>query len=132
MSVFKDIDALRIEGDVKYFTEKESDTVRIKVPTVHGKELLEITEIADSMRLIPLSYEPEAIIGTINKIIIKHNIYVLDRYKTKALKVFDFSGKYIVTVGKSGGGPEEYAEPTDFLVTEVDIKIYDQFKQRIM
>jgi len=90
---------------------------------------LKLSTLIDSIEFVKLSNEPEAVIGNINKIVVQDScIYILDRYKTKSLKKFSRRGNYLTIIGKQGAGPEEYIEPTDFIVWDNEIIVYDQFK----
>jgi hypothetical protein len=95
--------------------------------------ILTLGNVLDTIYGIRLETTEKSIIGTIDKIDIRsNNIYALDRYKTKSLKVFDTNGKYLFTVGNTGNGPSEYVEPTDFFVDDNEIIVYDQFQSKFL
>jgi hypothetical protein len=97
-----------------------------------GKELL-LSEVVDSVWYLKLDNSPEAILGGIDKIILTDNhILVLDRYKTKSIKMFDLYGKFIQNIGNIGKGPDEYIEPTDFIHINNKLIVFDQFTHKLL
>lgn len=133
-NAFKDVKTETFEKNVKELELSNNDNyIKINIPNVANDENLNLSSIVDSISYIKLSNDPKAIIGVIDKIEFSDtHIYILDRYKTKTLKVFDNKGSFITQIGKRGEGPEEYNEITDFVILEKNIILYDQFKQRMM
>lgn len=128
-SHFKDIDPEKIESGIKDLLPLENAPITISVKNLSKNQSVKLSTLFDSITVVKLSNEKEALIGNINKIVAKDNyIYILDRYKTKSIKKYAFDGDYIATIGTIGQGPEEYIEPTDFNVYGNEIIVYDQFK----
>ena len=128
-SHFKDIDPQKIESDVRELCSLENNPITIHVGNLEKKQTVKLSTQFDSITFVKLSNEKNALIGNINKIVIRDScFYILDRYKTKSIKKFTFEGNYIATIGILGPGPKEYIEPTDFNVCENEIVVYDQFK----
>jgi len=126
---YRNIDPSVFESDVKNLVVSEGNPIKIQITNWDKDHQLNLSTLFDSIEYVKLSNEPEAIVGDINKIVIHDTcIYVLDRYKTKSLKKFSRKGAYMATIGKRGPGPEEYMEPTDFMVTADEIIVSDQFK----
>ncbi|GHS91507.1 hypothetical protein FACS1894174_00640 [Bacteroidia bacterium] len=154
ISEFRDINPQKYEGNESLFSESDKQPVTIKVDQFKNSDpfqlpamekgvtievdqfkdmlLLNLSSFLDTIWHVKLSNKDAATIGIINKIIFHDNcIYILDRYKTKSLKKFSAGGNYLSSIGKYGGGPGEYAEPTDFVVTNDEVIVYDQFNVRL-
>jgi len=130
---FKYVNPNKIENKINNFPIPNGKGILIKIPNPSDEEYLKESSIFDSIGYIKLSNSPNSIIGEINKIVFKDDfIYILDRYKTKALKKFTKTGDFICQIGNTGDGPNDYIEPTDFSITENEIIIYDQFKHRMI
>ncbi|MCL2651079.1 MAG: 6-bladed beta-propeller [Candidatus Azobacteroides sp.] len=126
---FKNIDPTVFESDVKNLIFSDNDPIKIQITDWKKDHQLKLSTLFDSIEYVKLSNEPKAIIGDINKIVIHDTcIFILDRYKTKSLKKFSNKGNYLATIGRQGAGPEEYVEPTDFIIQEDEIIVSDQFK----
>jgi hypothetical protein len=75
------------------------------------------------LNLFPWNSE-ESLFGYVDKIIIHSDkFYILDRTKTRRINVFDSSGKFSHTIGKIGGGPEEYMKIEDFTIDEKNSQV---------
>jgi hypothetical protein len=126
---FRNVDPREFESDIKTLTLSESNPKKIQINDFSKNQNLNSSALFDSITYIKLSNEENAIIGNINKIVIEDScFFILDRYKTKSLKKFHSDGSYLATIGKQGAGPEEYVEPTDFIINNGEIIVYDQFK----
>jgi len=126
---FKDVNPSQFEGNVKKYILSDGNPEKIQIKDWGKEQLLKLSTLFVSIEFVKLSDEPEAVIGNINKIVIQDTcIYILDRYKTKSLKKFSIRGEYLATIGTRGPGPEEYFEPTDFMVSKDEITVSDQFK----
>ncbi len=98
----------------------------IRVDKVFSENLsINLSDIVDTAKYIPLETREEFLIGTVSKVhISKDRIYILDSWQSKSLFVFNKSGKFLNKVGKLGKGPGEYLQPIDFEVDEINRKIY--------
>lgn len=83
-----------------------------------------LSNLIDSIQIVPLETHSNGLFGGISKVIIKAGrIYIFDARKANALLVFDQNnGKFLFKVGSRGGGPGEYNLLKNFDVT--DDKIY--------
>jgi Txe/YoeB family toxin of Txe-Axe toxin-antitoxin module len=98
-----------------------------------GSEIIDIKDMLDSVRYIHLETSDECLIGEINKIVYYDDkYYILDRAKTKKLLCFDSTGHFERLFGRTGQGPGEYVEPTDFMVTSSYMIILDQFAHKLL
>lgn len=135
MADFHDVNASKIEQNINLidFDNSANPTV-INVPYINSKSMiLELSQFVDSISYIALSNSDEATLGGIDRLEIQDSIiYILDRYKTKSLKAFDMNGKFLYRIGSNGEGPGEYTEPTDFMISENEIIIFDQFQLKLI
>jgi hypothetical protein len=89
-------------------TESEHKGEVIKINPREAEEFVNLSEIADSIKLIKLQTEGDDVIGMARRIIIKKKyIYVQDVIQ-KVVFVFDKDGKYVSKLNKQGRGPGEY------------------------
>lgn len=105
----------------------------IKISDKNYSNSIQLSEIADSIKVIRLESTNCPPIGNIDKII-QHNdlIYILDQRKGKCISAFSPDGTYITSIGVRGNGPGEYIEPTDFDVINDRIVVLDQFKSKLI
>ncbi|MGM0945202.1 MAG: 6-bladed beta-propeller [Bacteroidota bacterium] len=76
--------------------------------------------------LIPLETSSESLVSKIDKVVLHEDkIYILDGFSEARIKVFDTSGNFLQTIGKTGEGPGEYRNPVDFFLKDGFIFIYD-------
>lgn len=133
MSQFRAISSEKVMGNAARGIITPGLKVIINQTKIEDKARLYLSDIVDTICGIKLETTETSVIGTIDKIRIKNAlIYVLDRYKTHLLKVFNIKGTYISTIGRNGNGPGEYVEPTDFYVDNKKIIIYDQFQSKLL
>ncbi len=112
--------------------EYETDKTEMLGIDVSGDNFLEIMPMVKSYRFIPLETADDCIIGEINKVQYANNrYYILDRRQRKQIFVFDENGRFLMPVSKTGRGPGEYIEPTDFYVTDSTIVVYDMFTHKL-
>lgn len=89
-------------GDIPLKTLKIDSTV-----TIESKDL-----IAD-ISVVRLESSWKNVIGHIDQLLFADDkIIVFDRYKAKAIFVFDKNGKFLNRIGMLGHGPQEYVEPS--------------------
>jgi hypothetical protein len=129
---FEHVDVEQVSKNLTYTKPKVGLNKRIKIEEFTNSSLY-LPDVLDTMYGVKLDNHPDAIIGTIDKMRITNDaFFLLDRYSSKSLKKFDREGKYICTIGKLGGGPGEFYQPTDFSITEKEVVIYDQFKKALL
>ncbi len=120
----------QIEGTDKiaFFNQQQSAPKVIRVGEYSDK--LQMSEVLDIQKIVPLETTAESLIGEIRKIkVFKDHIYVLDAFKSKKLAVFDMQGKHIRNIGTNGDGPGEYKDMQDFTINtdNNDIIILDKW-----
>jgi len=96
-------------------------------------EKLDISSLfEDTIDIIPLETSSNFLISDIQKIVSKNeNIFISDRVN-QVIYTFNNSGKYIRSIGKRGGGPDEYSELGDFILMGDSVLIQDKFLNKII
>lgn len=111
--------------------KKLTDEVTTISISCEKNQVLNLSEFADSIEIIPLETRDNNLIGWIHRIISTPDRYYLSSavsYTTQKLFVFDKSGKFIRQIGKEGEGPQDYMEMSDFtLVGDSTIKITEVY-----
>src|SRR5690606_38961247 len=93
-------------------TSMAFDTVRVDVNMARS---VTIDEGIDSLLIIALESSPEAIFGTIEKLIVSDSlIFIKDNRYSKAIFVFDMTGHFQYKISNVGAGPREYEDFIDF------------------
>lgn len=101
------------------------DTVRVDMNTAKS---VTIDEGIDSLFIIALESSPEAIFGTIEKLIVSDSlIFIKDNRYSKAIFVFDMAGHFQYKISNVGAGPGEYQDIFDFDVNGEDIYVNEKF-----
>ncbi|TKG94550.1 6-bladed beta-propeller [Puteibacter caeruleilacunae] len=91
-----------------------------------------LSEVVESIQLIPLESQEECFIREIRKLEHYNNrFYILDQAK---VFVFDQEGKFLSQIGKQGNGPEEYSMVSDFWIDKGSgiIGLMDPNKKHIL
>jgi len=88
----------------------------IDVESVIGTgKIRNASDYIKEIKYIPLETSREAMVGNIRKIFIHDKkIYVSD--DKKVINIFDMDGRHLNTLNKTGRGPEEYLNLTDFTI----------------
>jgi len=129
---YKDVDSKSLIKDLDISDIDTSSLEIIKI-SKDDEHILKTSELFDSVEYIPLSNNPDAILGRITKLIVAHNSYfVNDDVLVKSLKRFALDGSYIATIGSRGEGPKEYLEPTDFTIQDSLVLVYDAVRDNIL
>ena len=98
----------------------------IRINPNQAREVVNLSEIVDSVKYIKLETGPGYLMGRILRIIIKEKyIYALDLSR-QSIYVFDKEGKYVSVLDKQGKGPDEYLRLGPIIIdnNEEFIKIY--------
>lgn len=97
-------------------------------------QVLNLSEFADSIEIIPLETNDECLIGWIPKIIATRNHYLLISaigYDFQKLYVFDKQGNFIRQISSRGQGGEEFYEVRNFdVIGDSIIKMADVYVTR--
>lgn len=97
----------------------------INIPLSNEVAEMGLSEVADSLSYTFLETVDSAIIGTIDKLIItKEYFIIVDKEKTKSVFVFNRKGKFVSKIHKVGRSKEEYLSITDVAVDEKGERIF--------
>ncbi|MCQ2215563.1 MAG: 6-bladed beta-propeller [Bacteroidales bacterium] len=122
-----------IVGGCKVSEIIENNSIHtIEIPYIVENTSINHGDLFDSIKIVPLETNDESIIGFIDEMeIVNDTIYLLDRWRSKCIKRFGISGKYIDDIGKAGIAPGEYVEPTDISIYNGNIEVLDQYQHYI-
>ncbi len=85
----------------------------IKTLCMDSSIQIEAKDLISNISFVRLESSWKNIIGQIEQILFTDDrIIVFDRYKAKAIYVFDRNGKFLNKIGMLGHGPQEYVEPS--------------------
>ncbi len=117
-----------------YNNEKEIINSKVETISVNPKEegAIIASEIIEDISFVPLETNRISILGDIDKIIYhNYHFYILDRFKQKAIFVFDKNGKFLNKIGVLGNGPGEFNDPADFIINNSSIiEVLDRFHKK--
>ncbi|PIF02149.1 MAG: hypothetical protein CR996_00805 [Draconibacterium sp.] len=105
----------------------------LSIDDANKESKLEVSRYVDSITYIPLETDTSCLIGKIKKVELDSKyIYVLDRYSSNSLFVFDWEGNFFKKIGAQGKGPGEYCSAHDFCLLPNDtIVLYDRDCKRL-
>lgn len=102
--------------------------------TCNKNQVLNLSEFADSIEIIPLETNDNCLIGWIPKIIATKDYYLMISavmYDFQKLYMFDKQGKFIRQISNRGQGGEEFFEVRDFdVIGDSIIKMADVYATR--
>ena len=119
-------------------TGTNSDNETNGIPTIsiscEKNQILNLSEFADSIEIIPLETNDDCLIGWIPKIIATKEYYLMISaigYDFQKLFVFDKRGNFVRQISDRGQGGEEFYEVRDFdVIGDSIIKMADVYATR--
>lgn len=109
----------------------ESRATTIKIATNNGTP--DLDSIVRNHKFTLLETSEECLVGEVYKLSCRNKkYYILDRHLQKALFVFDEEGKFRNRIGRRGRGPGEFIEPTDFIVSDSTVTVFDMFGHKLL
>lgn len=109
----------------------ESRATTIKIATNNGTP--DLDSIVRNHKFTRLETSEECLVGEVYKLSCRNKkYYILDRHLQKALFVFDEEGKFRNRIGRRGRGPGEFIEPTDFIVSDSSVTVFDMFGHKLL
>ncbi len=109
----------------------ESRATTIKIATNNGTP--DLDSIVRNHKFTRLETSEECLVGEVYKLSCRNKkYYILDRHLQKALFVFDEEGKFRNRIGRRGRGPGEFIEPTDFIVSDSTVTVFDMFGHKLL
>ncbi len=130
---FKEFDLTDISSNIKTGLIDVDQQTILPTNCIKYDSEIKLSTVFSKIDYIPLESTSESLIGQIDKIIPYDSCFIIvDKYKTRTVKQFKTNGKFIRTIGRNGKGPGEYYEPTDCILYNDTIIIYDQFQQKMI
>lgn len=114
---------------------KESDAAIVPIRMDWDKVVDEFDYsgmVEDSVLVIPLETRDDCLIGEMTKMVYQNNLIYVSDNVSKAIYVFDETGKLVTKLRAVGNGPGEYLNITSFTVRRTDMAIYDHFANRLL
>lgn len=109
----------------------ESRATTIKIATNNGTP--DLDSIVRNHKFTRLETSEECLVGEVYKLSCRNKkYYILDRHLQKALFVFDEESKFRNRIGRRGRGPGEFIEPTDFIVSDSSVTVFDMFGHKLL
>ena len=109
----------------------ESRATTIKIAT--SNDTPDLDSIVRNHKFTRLETSEECLVGEVYKLSCRNKkYYILDRHLQKALFVFDEEGKFRNRIGRRGRGPGEFIEPTDFIVSDSTVTVFDMFGHKLL
>ena len=109
----------------------ESRATTIKIAT--NNDTPDLDSIVRNHKFTRLETSEECLVGEVYKLSCRNKkYYILDRHLQKALFVFDEEGKFRNRIGRRGRGPGEFIEPTDFIVSDSTVTVFDMFGHKLL
>lgn len=130
---FKDFNLSSLTKNIGISNIEDEETTILPTKCIKEGTNILLSDIFTSINLIPLETSKDALIGDVYKLLFcDSTLIIVDRYKTKTVKHFTNQGKFIGLIGSIGKGPGQYTEPTDCVIFNNMILIYDQFQHKII
>jgi len=93
--------------------------IHLSIDPAHLPPIAKLSEIAKSVRIIPLETNPNCFIGSTNKVFVgKKEMLISTAGETTELFQFTPDGRFIRKIGNRGKGPGEYTDINDMTVFE--------------
>lgn len=94
---------------------EESGVVRIDLPLERDEHVIKLSEVADSIRYVPLETTDSCLIGSIDKLLCTEagRFVVVDKEIASAVYLFDADGRFLNRIGSRGQGHGEYIQIED-------------------
>lgn len=122
-----------IANDVKLADVVEEGSVVLPTNCIEFDTQLLLSDVFTKVVAVPLESVEGSFIGGIdNLLFIDSTLLVKDKRKSKSVKQFTKRGEFVGFIGSSGRGPGQYTEPTDIVVFNDTILVYDQFQHKII
>lgn len=124
-----------------YFFSFQACNLKKEPLTINAEKEIVIDEIKKSrndsiikdFKYIKLETNDDCLVGAIDKILFRNNIYILDKKIAKSLFVFNLSGRFLFKLRNIGKGPGEFISINDFDIdVNGNIYILDIYGKKII
>lgn len=100
------------------FCSSKDETNQIYVNTGEVPINIPLSQLFDTVLIVPLETREDALIGTVSKVYATENqLFVLDKKIAQALFLFDLKGKLLHSFIGTGEGPGEFVRASNFYVS---------------
>jgi hypothetical protein len=103
----------------------QKDIIHLAIDPAHLPPIAKLSEIAKSIRVVPLETNPNCLIGSTQHLFVgKNSILVSTSGGENKLLHFSLEGKYLNKIGSVGKGPGEYSDINDMSVFENPLRVF--------
>lgn len=100
-------------------TNKEEGENVLVLGQGKSADLIQFSDLFDSVEFIPLDTERECLVTNVSKIVYyAGHYYMMDNYQQKCIIVFDGEGHFVRRIGTVGNGHGEYPSISDFTIDQ--------------
>ncbi len=114
---------------------EQKGIIRLAMDPAHLPPIAKLSEIAKSIRIVPLETNPGCLIGSTSHLYVGRNsILISTSGGENNLMHFTSEGKFLNKIGSVGKGPGEYSDVNDMSVFENPLKvlIYPSSRHKIL
>ena len=110
------------------------DIVSIELPLRQNDQLIKLSELADSIRYIPLQTTDSCLIGSIDKLLQtdKDKFVIVDKETAVAVYLFDKNGRFLNHIGRQGQGYGEYVSIEDVTWGDGYVYVWDSNLNKVL
>ena len=115
-------------------SHSDNELISIHLPLAQDERPVYLSEIVDSIEYLPLETVDDALIGSVDKLIVTENqqLIVVDKETARSIFLFDSTGKLLHTIGHAGTGPGEYALLEDVSYYNGQLFVWDSSLKKIL
>lgn len=91
-------------------------------------EELKLSDVVDSVRIIPLGDEHSSSVGGVRKVeVYEDKIFALDMFRSQSIAAYTRNGEFLYSIEQKGMGPGELIAPQDFAIDPYssELVVYD-------
>ncbi len=122
-----------------FFLACSNQRVAVIVEGVETTDSLDFTTPVDtvtsaelnSIHYFPLKGSEEHFLGSVTKLCVQDNLYVLGNKGQDKIVCYNNKGEFLYEIDAKGAGPEEYLEIANFATTPTSIYAIDNFSHKI-
>ena len=114
--------------------QSDHELISIHLPLAQEERPINVSEIADSITYLPLETSQQALIGSVDKLIVTEDqrFIVVDKEIARSIFLFDSTGKFLHAIGHTGTGPGEYTQLEDVSYYKGKLFVWDSSLKKIL
>lgn len=115
-------------------SQSDNELISIYLPLAQEEQPINLSEIADSIEYLSLETSRQALIGSVDKLIVTEDqqLIVVDKEIARSIFLFDSTGKFLHAIGRTGTGPDEYTQLEDVSYYKDKLFIWDSSLKKIL